>query len=58
MGDLQEAQSSADAGLALDPNFTIRRRRMDDGWILDTPVWLARRECFFEGMRLAGVPEG
>jgi tetratricopeptide (TPR) repeat protein len=25
MGDLRDARSSADAGLALDPNFTIRR---------------------------------
>jgi len=57
MGDLREARSSADAGLALDPNFTIRRRRMN-AWVLDTPVWLARRERFYEGMRLAGVPEG
>jgi TolB-like protein/Tfp pilus assembly protein PilF len=56
MGDLREARSSADAGLALDPNFTIRRRRMNS-WP-DTPAWLARRERFYEGMRLAGVPEG
>jgi TolB-like protein/Tfp pilus assembly protein PilF len=56
MGDLREARSSADAGLALDPNFTIRRCRMN-AWVCDTPVWLARRERFYEGMRLAGVPE-
>ena len=56
MGDLREARSSADAGLALDPNFTIRRYRMNE-WP-DTPLWLARRERFYEGMRVAGVPEG
>jgi TolB-like protein len=57
MGDLQEARSSAAAGLALDPNFTIRRRRMN-AWVHDNPEWLAKRERFYEGMRLAGVPEG
>ncbi len=57
MGDLREARSSADAGLALDPNFSVRRYRMN-AWVRDTPVWLARRERFYEGMRMAGVPEG
>jgi TolB-like protein len=57
MGDLREARCSADAGLALDPNFTIRRHRMN-AWVHDNPVWLARRESFYEGMRMAGVPEG
>ena len=57
MGDLREARSSADAGLALDPNFTIRRRRMN-AWVHDNPEWLARRERFYEGMRVAGIPEG
>jgi TolB-like protein len=56
MGDLREARSSADAGLALDPNFTIRRRRMN-AWVHDNPEWLARRERFYEGMRMAGIPE-
>jgi tetratricopeptide (TPR) repeat protein len=57
MGDLREARSSAEAGLALDPNFTIRRYRMN-AWIRANPGWLARRERFYEGMRMAGVPEG
>jgi hypothetical protein len=57
MGDLREARSSADAGLALDPNFTIRRYRMN-AWFRENPVWLARRDRFYEGMRMAGVPEG
>jgi hypothetical protein len=43
--------------LALDPNFTIRRYRMN-AWFRANPVWLARRERFYEGMRMAGVPEG
>jgi TolB-like protein len=57
MGDLQEARCSADAGLALDPDFTIRRYRMN-AWARGNPVWLARRERFYEGMRMAGVPQG
>jgi hypothetical protein len=55
--DLREARSSAEAGLALDPSFTIRRYRINVfQW--DNPVWLARLERFCEGMRMAGVPEG
>jgi TolB-like protein len=57
MGDLREARSSAEAGLTLDPNFSIRRYRMNE-WLHDNAAWLARRECFYEGMRIAGVPEG
>jgi TolB-like protein/Tfp pilus assembly protein PilF len=57
MGELGEARSSADAGLALDPDFTIRRHRMN-AWVRANPEWLARRERFYEGMRMAGVPEG
>jgi TolB-like protein len=57
MGNLREARSSADAGLALDPDFTIRRYRMN-GWQHANPVWRARRERFYDGMRMAGVPEG
>ncbi|WP_249164095.1 winged helix-turn-helix domain-containing protein [Bradyrhizobium jicamae] len=56
-GDLREARSSADTGLALDPGFTIHRHRMN-AWVRATPVWLARRERFYDGMRMAGVPEG
>jgi len=59
MGDLREARSAAEAGLALDPSFTIRRYRMNAffGARLNDPVWLAKREQFYEGMRLASIPE-
>ena len=57
-GDLKEARSSAEAGLALDPNFTIRRYDISSVFLSDNPAWLASRERFYEGMRLAGVPEG
>lgn len=56
VGDLKEARSVAAAGLALDPSFTIRRYRINAKG--DNPAYLAKRECFYEGMRLAGLPEG
>ena len=55
-GDLREARSTAEAGLALDRGFTIRRYRINAKG--DNPKYLAKRERFYEGMRLAGVPEG
>jgi TolB-like protein/class 3 adenylate cyclase len=56
LGTLDEARAAAKAGLALDPSFTIRRMRMTVS--SDNPVFLAGRERFYEGMRVAGVPEG
>ncbi|WOH60136.1 winged helix-turn-helix domain-containing protein [Bradyrhizobium sp. BWC-3-1] len=58
VGDLTEARSSAEAGLALDPDFTIRRYRINAFFLSDNSGWLARRDQFYEGMHLAGVPEG
>jgi tetratricopeptide (TPR) repeat protein len=55
VGDLKEARSIAEAGLALDPAFTIRRYRINAKG--DHPIYLARRQRYFEGLRLAGVPE-
>jgi TolB-like protein/class 3 adenylate cyclase len=57
MGDVKEARSNADVGRALDPSFTIRRYDISANFLSDNPGWLARRERFYEGMRLAGVPE-
>ena len=56
LGRLDEARAAARAGLALDPGFTIRRfqRNLSS----DNPTYLAGRERFYEGMRVAGVPEG
>jgi tetratricopeptide (TPR) repeat protein len=42
--------------LALDPSFTIRRLR--DCAPSDNPTFLAKRERVYQGMRMAGVPEG
>ena len=55
-GELDEARTAAQAGLALNPSFTIRRLRF--GASSDNPTYLAGLERVCEGMRLAGVPEG
>ena len=56
LGQLDEARSAAQAGLALDPTFTISRFRANVP--SDNPTYLAGRERFYGGMRVAGVPEG
>jgi TolB-like protein/class 3 adenylate cyclase len=53
---LREARAATQAGLTLDPTFTIRRLRR--GAASDNPRFMATREHFYEGMRKAGVPEG
>ena len=55
VGELDEARATAQAGLALNPSFTIRRYRTNSP--SNHPVYLAGRERVIEGMRLAGVPE-
>jgi TolB-like protein/class 3 adenylate cyclase/Tfp pilus assembly protein PilF len=56
LGSLDEARAAAQAGLALDPGFTLRRFRA--GTTGDNPRYLARREWTLEGLRIAGVPKG
>jgi TolB-like protein len=56
LGSQDQARAAAKAGLELDPSFTIRRFR--DGAQSDNPTYLAKRERVYEGMRMAGVPEG
>jgi TolB-like protein len=56
LGLLDEARAAAQAGLVLDPNFTLRKFRL--GAVSDNPTYLAKRERILEGMRMAGVPEG
>jgi TolB-like protein/class 3 adenylate cyclase/Flp pilus assembly protein TadD len=53
---LDEARAEVQAGLALNPGFTIRRYRA--GAQSDDPDFLKRRERMIEDMRKAGVPEG
>ena len=53
---LDDARAAAQAGLALDPGFTIRRFRANG--LSNNPNYLAGRERSYKGMRMAGVPEG
>jgi tetratricopeptide (TPR) repeat protein len=56
LGRLDEARAAVQAGLALDPTFTIGRFR--DGVATDNPTYLSQRKRLVDGMRMAGVPEG
>lgn len=56
LGSLDEAKAAAKALFALVPSFTIRRFR--DGACSDNPIYLAKRERVYQGLRLAEVPEG
>jgi tetratricopeptide (TPR) repeat protein len=56
LGQVGQARAAAQAGLAVNPDFTIRRYRA--GAASDNPTFLAKRERIYEGMRMAGVPEG
>jgi TolB-like protein/class 3 adenylate cyclase len=58
LGELDEARAAVQTGLALDPNFNIRRYRDATNARSDSPSFLAGRDRAIEGMRLAGVPEG
>lgn len=56
LGHLDQARAAAQAGLTLDPNFTIRR--FHSYAASDNPTYLAGRERACNGMRMAEVPEG
>ena len=56
LGRLDEARAAVQAGLALDPNFTLRRFRA--GAVSNNPTYLAGGKRAYEGMRMAGAPEG
>jgi tetratricopeptide (TPR) repeat protein len=56
LGSPDEARAAAQAGLVLNPTFTLRRYRARV--TSDHPAYLAGRERVYEGMRMAGVPEG
>jgi hypothetical protein len=53
---LVEARDAVQAGLALNPSFTIRRWRSNA--YSDNPTYLAQRERIIDSMSKAGVPEG
>jgi hypothetical protein len=56
LGRLDQAKATVQGGLALDPHFTIRRYRTN--LLSNDPTYLVGRERIYEGMRIAGVPEG
>jgi hypothetical protein len=51
------AHSAVEAGLALNPAFSISRARAAWSAMSDDPTYLALLERQIEGMRKAGVPE-
>jgi tetratricopeptide (TPR) repeat protein len=55
LGRLIEARAATQAGLALNPTFTVSRQRASVP--SDNLTYLAQRERFLDGMRKAGVPE-
>jgi hypothetical protein len=57
LGRLDEARSAVKANLALNPAYTISRRRASWTAQSDDPTYLAQLEPIFEGMRKAGVHE-
>ncbi len=57
LGRLDEARSAVKAGLALNPAYTVSRRRASWTAQSDDPTYLAQLEPIFDGMRKAGVPE-
>jgi tetratricopeptide (TPR) repeat protein len=56
LGSLEEARAAAQAGLVLDPGFTLRRLRARPRSA--NPTFHAEAKRIYEGMRIAGVPEG
>jgi TolB-like protein/class 3 adenylate cyclase/Flp pilus assembly protein TadD len=56
LGKLDEARAETQAGLALNPNFSVHGFRV--GAESNNPIFLTQRERLLEGMRKAGVPEG
>jgi hypothetical protein len=56
LGLLDQARAAAEAGLTLDPTFTIRRFRSH--LTSDNPAYLSGCERACDGMRMAGIPEG
>jgi hypothetical protein len=56
VGERDQAKAATRAALALDPTFTIRRLR--DTTPSSNPTFLAGRERMYNGLRLAGMPEG
>ena len=57
LGRHNEARAATQAGLALNPTFTVSPLPCPVAES-DNPTYLTQRERIFDGMRKAGVPEG
>ena len=55
LGRAKEFRVEAEAGLALNPAFTISR--FQDGAESDNPIFLKQRRNVYEGLRKAGIPQ-
>ena len=55
-GQLDQAKAAAETGLLYFADFTIRRYRTNAP--SNNQAFLAERERIYDGMRIAGVPEG
>jgi TolB-like protein/class 3 adenylate cyclase len=59
LGELDQARAAVQAGLALNPSFTVRRLTdVANARGVTDPAYLAGLGRLVEGMRLAGVPVG
>jgi tetratricopeptide (TPR) repeat protein len=57
LGRLDEVRSAVRTDLALNPTYTVSRRRASWTAQSDDAAYLAQLEPIFDGMRKAGVPE-
>jgi tetratricopeptide (TPR) repeat protein len=58
LGRQESATAAVDAGLALDPAFTVGRLRNMLTAMGDNPTYQVQVERIFDGLHKAGVPEG
>jgi TolB-like protein/class 3 adenylate cyclase len=57
LGRLDEARSAVNAGLALNPSFTVSRARVNWTAMSDDPIHPLQLAPIFEGLRMSGLPE-
>jgi TolB-like protein len=57
LGRLDEARSAANAGLALNPSFTVSRARINWTAMSDDSAHPQQLAPIFDGLRMAGLPE-
>jgi TolB-like protein/class 3 adenylate cyclase len=57
LGRLDEARSAVEAGLALNPSFTVSRARINWTALSNDPAHSQQLAPIFEGLRIAGLPE-